>query len=635
MGQIHDVIERNIKLGVHAPQFPYGLDWFNVNQSLAIEDLRGKVVLLDFWTFCCINCMHIIPDLKKLEAKYPNELVVVGVHSAKFDNEKASENIRKSILRYELKHPVVNDHDMVLWRQYAVSSWPTLALVDTEGRVVLQVSGEGNYEVLDQAIAELIRLGKRDSTLKSGPFALKLEQDGMESSPLRFPGKIRAYADRLVIADSNHNQILVTDLNGNILETIGSGREGKKDEKFSEAEFNHPQGVALDGDFIYVTDTENHLLRRADLKKKTVETVAGTGVQAPGRVQTKKPFKGLDVPLNSPWDIVKIGDDFYIAMAGAHQIWKFYPQKGTVEPYAGNGGESILDGPLSFSAFSQPSGLATDGKAVLYVADSEVSAARYVDVNAGRVRTLVGTGLFNFGDRDGDFDTALFQHGLAIDVRGDKVYFADTYNDRIKELDLKKKTVKSIFGSGQAGYRDGKGADTQFYEPGGLSVLGDKIYVADTNNHKIRVCDLKTGEVTTLVVKAKANAASSERIDEIVPLPAQSVAAGKIAAISVAVELSKEFEFTKGAPLQIRVISPSGEEKWKQAVSDPAKNLPARGRIDVGLAGKSEIQIILDVYYCDAKSHALCHFKTIKLIQPLEVTAAGSAEIRVNYKISK
>src|SRR5213594_2479611 len=141
---------------VNAPEFPDGMEWLNTERPLSIRQLKGKVVLLDFWTYCCINCMHIIPDLKKLERKYPNELVVIGVHSAKFENEKNTENIRRIVLRYEIEHPIVNDADFAIWRAYAVDAWPTRFLIDPAGYVIGKLSGEGGYEALDQVIGETI-----------------------------------------------------------------------------------------------------------------------------------------------------------------------------------------------------------------------------------------------------------------------------------------------------------------------------------------------------------------------------------------------------------------------------------------------------------------------------------------------
>ncbi len=641
--QIPDTIQRNIKLGVRAPQFPEGMDWLNVSAPVSLAGLKGKVVLLDFWTFCCINCMHVIPELKKLEQKYPNELVVIGVHSAKFDNEKDSENIRKSIMRYEIKHPVVNDNELAIWDLYAVHAWPTIVLMDTEGHIALQVSGEGNYEVLDQAVSELIRLGEKDGTLNRRPIEIKPESDQMETEILRFPGKVKAYADSgglLVISDSNHNRILLSNLAGEILEIIGSGEEGRNDGSFGEASFNHPQGTLLSGKYIYVADTENHLLRRVDLENKIVETIAGTGQQKWKRFQQgKKEFKPLEIPLNSPWDLTMLGDNLYIAMAGAHQIWVFHLDKNTIEPFAGTGAESIQNGPFLKAAFSQPSGIASDGKNRLYVADSEVSAVRYLDLEKEQVGTLVGTGLFDFGDQDGDFNQALFQHGLGVDADENKIYFADTYNDKIKLIDIEDKKVTTLFGSGKEGNRDGSRKEAEFYEPGGISLLNNKIYVADTNNHKIRVANLKTGGVSTLNLRYQSSSApvsKKERVDETVTLNPFRANAERNIPFSINVNLSGKYKFTPGAPLGIRVTDAGGIEKWKMKVNDPSKQFPIKGIIDISSTGTKQLDIFLDLYFCEKKDQSLCYFKSVKLIQPLEIEKSDTSnpEMQVNYQVS-
>src|SRR5947209_10125924 len=264
---------------VRAPELEGGRGWLNTDRPLTIAGLRGKVVLLDFWTYGCVNCMHVIPDLKRLEEKYLKQLVVIGVHSAKFENEKETENIRRIVLRYGIEHPVVNDADFRIWHAYAVSAWPTLALIDTDGYVVGEAAGEGHYEVLDKAIGELVEDARKRGTLDEQPLKLALERAKVGDLPLAFPGKILAdeKSDRLFVADSNHNRVVVTRLDGTLVETIGSGERGTKDGAFEQASFYRPQGMALDGDTLYVADTENHLVRRVDLKARAVQTIAGTG----------------------------------------------------------------------------------------------------------------------------------------------------------------------------------------------------------------------------------------------------------------------------------------------------------------------------------------------------------------------
>ena len=359
-----------------APDLDGGVAWLNTAKPVTLKDIKGKVVLLDFWTLCCINCIHIMPDLDRLEKKYPNELVVIGVHSAKFDNEKDTRSIRKAVLRYEIAHPVVNDADHKIWDRFNISSWPSMVVIDPEGKLVGTLSGEGNYDVLDRAITKLIAIHKEKKTLNETPIKWDLIRDKVtEPSPLSFPGKVLADAksNRLFIADSTNHRVVVTDLAGKKLAVIGTGTPGLKDGAFAEAQFNDPQGLALDGETLYIADRKNHSLRAADLKAGTVTLIAGTGQQVQESRGLDRPAPAKTTGLNSPWDIRLVGRTLFIAMAGHHQIWAMDVDQKTIGPVAGDGRENIKDGPPYAARFAQPSGLADDGK-FLYVADSEVSA---------------------------------------------------------------------------------------------------------------------------------------------------------------------------------------------------------------------------------------------------------------------
>jgi thiol-disulfide isomerase/thioredoxin/sugar lactone lactonase YvrE len=480
---------------VKAPELEGGIAWLNTGKPLSLKDLKGKVVLLDFWTLCCINCIHIMPDLARLEKKYANELVVIGVHSAKFDNEKNSESIRKAILRYDLRHPVVNDADQKIWNTYDCSSWPTLILIDPEGNLVGQTSGEGKYELLDKVIAKVVDEHKKKKTLDEKPlrFDTAKFRDKVDS-PLYFPGKVLAdeKSDRLFIADSTNHRVVISDLKGNAVAVAGTGSPGRKDGPFATAQFDDPQGMVLNGNVLYLADRKNHCIRELDLKAKTVRTIAGTGEQDRDRGEGGP---ALERGLNSPWDLLLDGDRLFIAMAGHHQIWTLDLKEKRVEPFAGTGAERLRDGPHEHACFAQPSGLTTDGK-FLYVADPEVSAIRKVPMDGqGRVTTLVGTGLFDFGDEDGIGKEAKLQHAIGVQYHEGKVYVADTYNSKLKVIDLKDQSVTTFLGP----KKDDK--DPPFNEPAGLSLANGKLYVADTNAHRIRVVDLKTKELTTLAIK--------------------------------------------------------------------------------------------------------------------------------------
>jgi DNA-binding beta-propeller fold protein YncE len=482
------------KKKVAAPELTGGVDWLNIAKSdknrdpIKIEDLKGRVVLLDFWTLCCINCIHVLPDLAKLEAKYPGVLVVIGVHSPKFENEKKTESIRKAILRYEIKHPVINDADMKVWRRYGIRSWPSLVLIDPEGNYYGQLSGEGVYEVLDEHIGKLVKEYKERKLLKEDPIDFALVKESAPT-PLYFPGKVLAdeKSNRLFIADSTHHRIVITDLDGKKIAIAGAGGAGYKDGSFEEAKFSDPQGMALDGEKLYVADRKNHSIRLVDLKNQTVKTIAGIGEQDRADRQVGGP--ALKTGLNSPWDLLLHNGTLFIAMAGHHQIWSYDPVKMTVRPYAGNGREDLEDGKLFESSFAQPSGLATDGK-YLYVADSEISAIRAVPFDVAKdVKTVVGEGLFEFGDVDGVGPKVRLQHALGVAYRDKLLYVADTYNSKIKTIDPATRTCTTWFGDGTS---------KQLSEPGGLSFAGDKLYVADTNNHRVVVIDAKTKTATAL-----------------------------------------------------------------------------------------------------------------------------------------
>ena len=442
--------------------------------------------------------MHVFPQLRKLERKYKDEVAVVGVHSAKFDSERETEGLRKAVLRYELEHPVVNDAKFAVWRQYDCRAWPTLIFIDPEGKIIGRHEGEITFEGFDPLIATMVEEFEGAGLLKRQALGFKMEEE--TPSALSFPGKVLAdeASGRLFISDSNHNRILVATLDGEVTQVVGNGEAGFQDGDSASARFDHPQGMALDGDALYVADTENHAIRRVDLAAGSVQTVAGTGNQGQG------PGDGggaLETDLSSPWDLAIHGGTVYIAMAGNHQLWALDPAVGKARPYAGNGREAPVDGPLLSASLDQPSGITTDGQ-VLYFADSEASAIRTADLlGDGRVGTIVGSDLFVFGDVDGAGDAVRLQHPLGAHYHDGVVYIADTYNNKIKQVFPQTRGVLTVLGEGPAGCRDGEGSQALFHEPSDVSSAARKLYIADTNNHAIRVADLDTREVTTLELR--------------------------------------------------------------------------------------------------------------------------------------
>lgn len=628
---------------VRAPEITGGRGWLNTDKPLSLAALKGKIVLLDFWTYGCINCIHIIPDLKKLEAKYAKELVVIGIHSAKFQNEKETENIRRIILRYEIEHPVYNDSEYAVWQSYAVRAWPTQVLIDPAGYIVGGVSGEGNYDVIDQAIAKVAEEARKRGELNEEPLKLVLERAKVGDLPLAFPGKILADAktDRLFIADSNHNRIVVTKLDGTLVETIGTGDKGSADGAFDKAAFYRPQGLALDGDSLYVADTENHLIRRVDLKTRNVETIAGTGQQ------TQEYFKSgpaRSVALSSPWDLQLVGRVLYIAMAGPHQIWQLDLDKKEVSTFAGSGREARTDGSLRDAGFAQPSGLASDGKR-LYVADAESNIIRAIDTNSGAVKTLVGGDLFEFGDVDGTGDDVRLQHPLGLASFGDKVLIADTYNHKIKELDPKQESVKTFLGTGKPGQADG--TSPSFYEPGGLSLANGNLYVADTNNHAIRVVDLKTKRVSTLRLNGLTPPAKNMQALETavgpnaeeIKVPAQKVRAGANGALQIDVELPAGYHLNPEAPQRYKISVDGkslGVDEKVAARSAKDLKLPVRVPLNTTGVGPATVRAQVTLFYCREDNTGTCRIKTLVWEVPVEVTsdASAPADVKLQGKLT-
>ncbi|KAI5705598.1 hypothetical protein M8J76_011045 [Diaphorina citri] len=489
----------NLKISDFLPE----QEWMNTTEPLSLNShLKNKIVIMDFFTYCCINCMHILPDLKEIEEKFPVEkgLVVVGVHYAKFTNEKLSSNIEAAVHRYEINHPVVNDESGHMWNELDVNCWPTLVVLAPGSIPVLHLQGEGNKELLLIFIEVLIELMEENNKLSKLPIPeIKVTSSLIGLGPLKYPGKVSTQHNILAISDTGYHRIIIADLQGNVKYVIGGKQSGYQDGSFENAKFHSPQGLTFKNEnILYVADTDNHTIREIDLAAKQVRTVAGTTQQGQdysgGHVGTAQ-------AISSPWDVC-FGEDqdvLFIAMAGTHQIWGLFLKdkewwkkkvykSGTVVALVGSGREENKNNDYPQSAgLAQPSGLVYSPKhGCLYFADSESSAVRSVSLTSGKVSGVVGgaldpRNLFAYGDQDGVGLNVKLQHPLAVTWSGDKnkVYVADSYNHKIKEIDAEKRSCRTL------------PITVKLNEPGGLFSSEDYLYVADTNNHLIRKINIK------------------------------------------------------------------------------------------------------------------------------------------------
>ncbi|XP_025791683.1 protein SUPPRESSOR OF QUENCHING 1, chloroplastic isoform X1 [Panicum hallii] len=645
----------------YVPEFPRKLDWLNTAPLQFGRDLKGRVVLLDFWTYCCINCMHVLPDLEFVENKYKDKpFTVVGVHSAKFDNEKDLDAIRNAVLRYKITHPVVNDGDMYLWRELGVNSWPTFVLIGPNGKVLARISGEGHRKDLDDVVGAALEFYEDKKLLRNDPLPLALEKDKdsrLLTSPLKFPGKLALDVEnnRLFISDSNHNRIVVTNLEGQFICQVGSSEEGLLDGPFDAALFNRPQGLSYNSkkNILYVADTENHALREINFVDETVRTLAGNGTKGS---DYKGGGQGTDQVLNSPWDVCydPSQETVYIAMAGQHQIWKHTIRDGVTNVLSGDGYERNLNGSsASRTSFAQPSGISLAPELQeLFVADSESSSIRAVNLKTGGSRLLAGgdpvfpENLFRFGDYDGTGSDVLLQHPLGVVYASDnQVYVADSYNHKIKRLDPVTGKVTTVAGTGRAGYKDGPGLSAQLSEPAGLVEVGDgRLLVADTNNNAIRYITLneKGAEVKTLDLigvqppspKPKTLKRLRRRLSvdtDVINVDGGSSMEGFL---SLAITVPDGYHFSKEARSKFDVET------------EPANAIeiePANGFLDSeGLASlkfkrisssASMGRINCKVYYC--KEDEVCLYQSVAFdVKFHEGTEPSPAQITLSYSVT-
>jgi sugar lactone lactonase YvrE/thiol-disulfide isomerase/thioredoxin len=620
-----------------APELTGGLGWLNVDKPVSLRELRGNVVILDFWTAGCVNCMHMLAVLDALETRREGQpLQIIGVHSAKFDSEKDPTRVLAAVERYGIRHPVVVDRDLAIWERYGVQAWPTLVVVRPDGRVAGAIPGEIGLDQLDGIVGRVLDEARADGTLAPGPL-LHHQSPHRAGGALSFPGKVLSADDgRLFISDTGHHRVLVASSGGRVLDVIGSGESGVADGPFASARFVEPQGLAFDPAHqrLFVADARGQRIVVADLRRKTVAALAGTGVLGTAPVGAdSRPAR--EVALRTPWDLALRGDTLYVALAGSHQLGVLDLRHGlaaaTLRRFAGTGREALRDGLPDESAFAQPSGLSIQGD-VMFVADSESSAIRKVDLANGSTTTLLGTGLFDWGDGDGPLRPRLLQHPIAVAAAPGGLWIADTYNRKIKWLALAADPAADALRTVVV-----TAAGEPLGNPSGLALESDgSLIIADTDRNRLLrlppgaseplVVTVTEGGSAPIVTAADSTAVTPRKHSEELTLAAQRLRPGHQ---DLALQLSapEGFAFSEGAPWSVD-LSAEGEglrivDTHRDGEASGGKAVP----FTAGVEAKDKATLIVSVRatVCDSVNHAACYPRRLRFRVPVQVEGGAKS----------
>jgi thiol-disulfide isomerase/thioredoxin/DNA-binding beta-propeller fold protein YncE len=605
------------RVRVRAPEL-VGRGWLNTNgDPLSLSDLRGRVVVLDFWTFCCVNCLHVLDELRPLETKFADSLVLIGVHSPKFEHEADPEALAAAVERYAVHHPVLDDPDLLTWQAYTAKAWPTLVVIDPEGYVVASMSGEGHAHGLAILIEELIAKHSAKGTLRRGdaPYV----PPPAPATALRFPGKAVVLLDgSFLVSDTAHHQLVQLEAD---LDTERARIGGP-------AHFQEPQGLVLlppdvatrVGYDVVVADSVNHQIKGVHLADRRVLTLAGTGRQLRERSGSGP---ALTQDLSTPWDVAWFIDRVVIAMAGVHQLWVLHlaadPADNTVAVLAGTSAEGIRDGLAHDAWFAQPSGLAAseDGQR-LWVADSETSALRSICMteHGFEVETHVGQGLFDFGHRDGAADQALLQHPLGVTVLPDgSVAISDTYNGAIRRFDPSTREVSTLM--------------TDLREPSDAVVeivdgLVSLVVVESAGHQLVRV------PIPAAAQRVEGPARQTQR--PATPLPAGAVSL----VVSFIPPTGQNLDHRWGDPTRLMVSSTPAELLVQGSGSAPGltRGLTLAGDVRGGI-----LHVSVQAAACDGDpdtgevpEHAACHMYQQDWGVPVVIDPEAPAELRLDLR---
>ncbi len=589
--------------------------WFNVSQNLTRKDLEGRIVLLDFWSSNCINCLQNIPKIKKLEEKFGDKLLVIGVHSGRLDNEKNPKSVREAVITYDINHPVINDYDLEIWGDFDISSWPTLVLVNPRGKIEYQQKGSIEVEKFSKKITKLVK--KYRFILNFEPLPIVLERNNIENHILNFPSKIEhasnfKYKDieinALIISNSLDNYIIVSTLDGKIIEKIGSKAAGFKDGNFKDATFNYPTGLLYRDDILYVADRGNNAIRKVDFINKKVTTVIGSGVSG-DILQNLVDAKGFN--LSSPQDLDYFPDENHIIIAnlGSNQLLIYDIENQKIKPFAGNGKRNLVNGKYPNNSLAQPSGIDANGDK-LYFVDAYSSSLRSVD-KSGNVETLIGKGIREFGNKNGSKSEALMQNPGGVFVTNSAIYIADSYNHLVRKYDNDSKNISNYSGNGVKS--DDIGDITSYSEVSDLTLVKDNFYIVDSHNNRIIVKNTVNSKTSILDILPKLVLPQDgllEYLPNLEVIPNQAVKSNEN--INLLFNLGEGWKINEMAPSFFNLVEIINE-KEANLIASYDWNIIKNGILKLPkMSDEKSYYLQGTVYYCENKANALCFIHSYK-----------------------
>lgn len=611
------------------------LFWLNTKEKIKLENLKGKIILLAFIRFTNINSIQVLKNLNELQKKYPKELVVLGIHSPKFSNEKEIEYLRQEVISKNIEFAIGNDLNLATWSSYEMNSWPSFVLISSKGKITGKISGEKVFPSIEESILNQKKYFQIDEKKE---FKLELEKDKLPDRLLSFPSKIvlNPKGNEIYISDTNHHRILRIDIDTReILDVVG-GISGFEDGVFSEVKFNSPTGIFLKDNYLFVADTFNHSIRRIDFNSKKVITILGSGKPANGFVTEGK---GREVSLISPTDITVVKDKLYFTENSVHQIWVLDLNTSEVEKFSGSGRENSQDGKHGEVTYSMPYGISNDNLK-LYVSESNSSSIRQLDIEKnGSVKTLVGSGIIEFGDVDGKLENSKIQYPNFLFYQNFKIYFADSLNHKLKVYDLNSKELSTLAGTGKAGNINSDLANSDFFYPSSIFVHKNLAYITDKMNHQIKILDLNKFKVSNFDFKLSeklflTNKTKSENFGEIISVQEIELNPSSTE-INLKFEIEKGFSFLENAPYyfysyskdqnSIKILN-QNSPIYKKFNSNRIINLKAT-------LGQSEIFVNQILFYKELKKDSEVLIKKFTLKIPLKISSIGLKNPHLSIKV--